>query len=53
MKSPSPRVDGYRVALADEHVDATFTADSRLVLTPDLVGPSRVRMEGLWGKATS
>jgi len=45
-----PRVAGYRVALPDEHIDAVFTADSRLILTPDLVGPCRVRMEGIVGQ---
>ena len=45
-----PRVEGYRVALPDERVEARFTADSRLVLTPELVGPCKVRMEGLVGK---
>ena len=45
-----PRVEGYRVALPDERLVATFTEDSRLVLTPELVGPSRVRMEGTVGQ---
>ena len=48
-----PRVEGYRVALADEHVDAAFTADSRLALTPELVGPCRVRMEGIVGEGVT
>jgi type III restriction enzyme len=45
-----PRVEGYRVALPDEHVTAAFTDDHRLLLTPEIVGPCRVRMEGIVGK---
>jgi hypothetical protein len=45
-----PRVEGYRIALPDERIDATFIADSRLILTPEKVGPSRVRMEGIVGE---
>ena len=45
-----PRVEGYRVALPDERIDAKFTNDSRLVLTPEKVGPCRVRMEGIVGQ---
>ena len=37
-----PRVEGYRVALPDERIDAHFTNNSRLVLTPEKVGPCRV-----------
>ncbi len=45
-----PRVAGYRVALPNERVEAHFTSDSRLVLTPEMVGPSRVRLEGIVGE---
>ena len=45
-----PRVEGYRVALPDERIEANFTADSRLVITTDTVGPSRVRLEGIVGQ---
>ena len=45
-----PRVEGYRIALPDERVEAVFTADSRLVLTPELVGPCRVLLEGIVGE---
>ena len=34
-----PRVEGYRVDLPDERLQAQFTEDSRLVLTPEKVGP--------------
>lgn len=45
-----PRVEGYRVALADERIEAHFTDDSRLVLTPEKVGPCRVLLEGIVGE---
>ena len=44
-----PRVEGYRVALPDERIAATFNNDSRLTLTPEKVGPCRIRMEGIVG----
>ena len=45
-----PRVQGYRVELPEERLQATFTADDTLVLTPELVGPSRTRNEGIIGE---
>ena len=45
-----PRVEGYRVALPDERIDAKFSDDSRLVLTPEKVGPCRVLLEGIVGE---
>jgi type III restriction enzyme len=45
-----PRVEGYRVALPDERVEARFTKDSRLELTPEKVGPCRVLLEGIVGE---
>ena len=45
-----PRVAGYRVELPEERIQARFTEDSTLRLTPDLVGPSIVRNEGIVGK---
>ena len=45
-----PRVVGYRMALPDERVEAAFTEDSRYMLTPEIVGPCRVRMKGLVGQ---
>ncbi len=48
-----PRVEGYRVELANEHLKATFTEDSRLVLTPELVGPCRVLLEGIVGEGVT
>ncbi len=45
-----PRVAGYRVKLPDERLVATFTDDSTLVLTPDIVGPTITRNQGLIGE---
>ncbi len=45
-----PRVEGYRVELPEERLSARFNDDSSLVLTPDLVGPSVTRNEGILGK---
>ncbi len=45
-----PRVEGYRVELPEERLEASFTDDSTLELTPDLVGPSMTRNEGIIGE---
>jgi type III restriction enzyme len=45
-----PRVQGYRVELPEERLDAAFTEDSALELTPDLVGPTVTRNEGIIGE---
>ncbi len=45
-----PRVEGYRVELPEERLDAEFNDDSVLVLTPDLVGPSVTRNSGIIGE---
>ena len=45
-----PRVEGYRVELPDERIVAKFTNDSRLVLTPEEVGPCKVLLEGIVGE---
>ncbi|OLB39040.1 MAG: restriction endonuclease, partial [Candidatus Rokubacteria bacterium 13_2_20CM_2_64_8] len=46
-----PRVVGYRVELPEERLIAKFTEDSTLVLTPDLVGPTKTRNQGIIGEA--
>jgi type III restriction enzyme len=46
-----PRVQGYRVELPEERLTAEFTDDSLLELTPDLVGPSITRNQGIIGEA--
>ena len=45
-----PRVSGYRTDPPREELSATFTDESRLELTPDLVGPSVTRNEGIIGE---
>jgi type III restriction enzyme len=46
-----PRVSGYRVELPEEKLTATFNDESRLVLTPAIVGPSRTTTAGIIGEA--
>ncbi len=45
-----PRVEGYRIELPEERLTADFNDDSILVLTPDLVGPSRTQNSGIIGQ---
>ena len=45
-----PRVIGYREDPPKEDLTAQFTADSVLNLTPDLVGPTHTRVEGIIGE---
>ena len=45
-----PRVAGYRVELPEERLEAEFNDDSVLDLTPDLVGPSITRNQGIIGE---
>ena len=45
-----PRVDGYRVELPDTRLTAKFSPNSVLELTPDMVGPSITRNEGIIGE---
>ena len=44
-----PRVTGYRKDLADDEIIAKFTEDSRLRLTPELVGPGKTLLSGVVG----
>ncbi|HEY3285090.1 MAG TPA: DEAD/DEAH box helicase family protein [Armatimonadota bacterium] len=46
-----PRVEGYRVELPEERLTAVFSDDSRLELTPDLVGPTITHNAGIIGEA--
>src|SRR5439155_15360686 len=46
-----PRVAGYRIELPEERLTANFNEDSTLELTPDLVGPSITRNQGIIGEA--
>ncbi len=45
-----PRVSGYRVELPNEKLRATFSPNSLLELTPLLVGPCTVLLEGIVGE---
>ncbi len=45
-----PRVSGYRVELPVDRLTAEFTDDSTLILTPDLVGPTRTTVAGIIGE---
>jgi type III restriction enzyme len=45
-----PRVEGYRVELPDERLTANFGPNSVLHLTPDLLGPSITRNQGIIGE---
>jgi type III restriction enzyme len=44
-----PRVAGYRVELPEDRLEAAFNEDSVLELTPELVGPTVTRNEGIIG----
>ena len=46
-----PCISGYRVELPEESLRANFNIDSTLELTPELVGPSLTRNEGIIGKS--
>ena len=45
-----PRVTGYRVDPPRDELAAEFTDDSILELTPDMVGPTNTRNEGIIGE---
>ncbi|MFM2111893.1 MAG: hypothetical protein RLZZ271_553 [Pseudomonadota bacterium] len=45
-----PRVEGYRVELPEERIQAQFTEDSTLKLTPELVGPTVNHNAGIIGE---
>jgi type III restriction enzyme len=44
-----PRVSGYRRDLPSDKLEAAFTEDSRLEITPADIGPTSVVMEGIVG----
>jgi type III restriction enzyme len=46
-----PRVEGYRVDLPGERLQARFSDDSRLILTPENVGPCTVLLRGIVGES--
>jgi len=45
-----PRVQGYRVVLPDAQLGVVFNADSTYLLSPEEVGPTVNRQEGIIGK---
>ena len=45
-----PRLEGYLVKLPDDRLVAEFNADHTLVLTPELIGPTDTRNEGIIGE---
>lgn len=48
-----PRVEGYRVELPDERLEARFDDDSTFVLTPDEVGATATQNQGIIGEAVN
>lgn len=48
-----PRVVGYRIDLPEEKLEATFTENSRLNLTPEMVGPGQTLLEGIVGEGVT
>lgn len=48
-----PRVTGYRVELPEEQLRADFNDESKLVLTPEIVGPSITNNAGIIGEAVN
>ncbi|MDQ1156112.1 type III restriction enzyme [Sphingomonas sp. SORGH_AS 950] len=46
-----PRVEGYRTELPSEKLTASFTADSTLELTPELVGATETVNSGIIGES--
>jgi type III restriction enzyme len=48
-----PRVVGYRIDLPEEKLQANFVPDSKLVLTPDMVGPGQTVLEGIVGEGVT
>ena len=45
-----PRVESYRIELPEERLSAKFDADSTLILSPELVGPSISQNAGIIGE---
>ena len=53
LKIVFPRVTGYRTETPEDRLDADFDADSDLELTPELVGPTNTRNEGIVGEGVT
>ena len=48
-----PRVEGYRIEPQSEQLQATFAEDSRLILTPQLLGPTITSNQGIVGESAN
>ncbi len=48
-----PRIEGYRIELPNERLTARFSENSVLELTPELVGPCEVLLEGIVGESNT
>jgi len=48
-----PRIAGYRVELPEERLAAKFNEDSTLVLTPEIVGPTKTLNAGIIGEGVN
>jgi len=48
-----PRVEGYRTELPEKRFGANFNDDSKMVLTPERVGPCTTILSGIVGAQTS
>jgi type III restriction enzyme len=48
-----PRVEGYRVELPEDRLEARFGPDHVLTLTPELVGPTRTENQGIIGEGVT
>jgi type III restriction enzyme len=48
-----PRVEGYRVELPSERIEAIFGDNSTLVITPELVGASETQASGIIGETVN
>ena len=46
-----PRVQGYRVELPEDQLEAEFNADHHLTLTPEMVGATKTHNAGIIGEA--
>lgn len=45
-----PRVSGYRVELPDERLEASFTDESHMEITPEQIGSAEVLLSGIIGE---
>lgn len=48
-----PRVEGYRIELPDERLQAAFAPDCTLELTPEMVGPTETLNAGIIGESVN